>query len=159
MSVPIVPLSAFSNLAGASLAADLRRLMTDASLDALVLFSDSLGENVALLPIGPAQAYTRIEDLAGRVIEGLRPLCALRLRMPEAPAAAGRNEELARLEESLRNRERYLAECEQKMAELGQNLSEREAMLDQREQMLIAKEREFFRRSGEATRQTTTKSA
>lgn len=155
MSVPIVPLSAFSNLAGSALAEDLRRLLASPDLSGLVLFSDTLGEQLAILPVGPEQEHVRIEDVGGAEIEGLRPLCALRLRGVGAEDKdAGREKELARLEESIKTRERYIAECEQRLAELGQGLSEREAMLEQREQMLVEKEREFFRRSGETRRQT-----
>jgi hypothetical protein len=156
MSVPVVPLSSFSNLAGSSLAEDLRRLVVNPGYVALVLFSDGLGEQLAILPVGQGQVYARLEDVNGAEIEGLRPLCALRLRGAEVgpePKDDARERELARIEESLKVRERFVVECERKMAELGQSLSEREAMMEQREQMLIEKEREFFRRSGEATRQ------
>ncbi len=156
MSVPVVPLSAFSNLAGSALAEDLRRLLANPDYSGLVLFSDTLGEQLAILPVGLAQDYKRIEDVNGAEIEGLRPLCAMRVR-GEAPVReklpAGREQELAQLDESLRARERYIAECEQRLADAGQMLSEREAMLEQREQMLVAKERDFFRRSGDLTRQ------
>lgn len=156
MSVPVVPLSAFSNLAGSALAEDLRRLLANPDYSGLVLFSDTLGEQLAILPVGVAQDYKRIEDVHGAEIEGLRPLCAMRVRT-EAPVrekpSAGREQELTQLDESLRARERYIAECEQRLADAGQMLSEREAMLEQREQMLVAKERDFFRRSGDLTRQ------
>ena len=155
MSVPTVPLSAFCNLAGAALAEDVRRLMANLDYTALVLFSDTLGEQLAILPIGRGQRYGRIEDVSGAEIEGLRPLCGMRLRgVAETTDDGERAKELTRLEDSLKARERYVAECEQRMAEVGQNLSEREAMLEQREQQLLAKERDFFRRSGELTRQT-----
>ena len=156
MSVPVVPLSSFSNLAGSSLAEDLRRLVANPAYAALVLFSDTLGEQLAILPVGQGQVYARLEDVNGAEIEGLRPLCALRLRGETAgaePRDDARERELARIEESLKVRERFVVECERKLAEFGQGLTEREAMLEQREQMLIEKEREFFRRSGEATRQ------
>jgi hypothetical protein len=156
MSVPVVPLSSFSNLAGSSLAEDLRRLVANPSYAALVLFSDTLGEQLAILPVGQGQVYARLEDVNGAEIEGLRPLCALRLRGETAgpePQDDAKERELARIEESLKVRERFVMECERKLAEFGQGLTEREAMLEQREQMLIEKEREFFRRSGEATRQ------
>ena len=156
MSVPTVPLSAFCNLAGAALAEDLRRLMANLDYTALVLFSDALGEQLAILPVGRGQRYGRLEEVTGAEIEGLRPLCGMRLRgAPVETADDGeRSKELARLEESLKVRERYVAECEQRMAEVGQGLSEREAMLEQREQQLLAKERDFFRRSGDLARQT-----
>lgn len=156
MSVPVVPLSAFSNLAGSALADDLRRLLASPDYAGLVLFSDTLGEQLALLPVGAGQAYARIEDVGGSEIEGLRPLCALRLRGTGAGAdlkEAEREKELARMEESLKARERYVAECERRLAEVGQGLSEREALLEQREEMLVEKEREFFRRSGDTARQ------
>lgn len=159
MSVPVVPLSAFSNLAGSALADDLRRLLASPDYLGLVLFSDTLGEQLALLPVGPGQSHARLEDVGGAEIEGLRPLCALRLRGSDGGAAAKdaeREKELARLEETLTTRERFIVECEQRLAEVGQGLSEREAMLEQREQMVMEKEREFFRRSGEATRKAAT---
>jgi len=155
MSVPVVPLSAFSNLAGSALAEDLRRLLANPEYSGLVLFSDTLGEQLAILPVGVTQTYKRIEDVHGVEIEGLRPLCGMRVRsevpVKAAPANA-REQDLIQLDESLRARERYIAECEQRLADAGQMLSEREAMLEQREQMLVAKEREFFRRSGEWNR-------
>lgn len=154
MSVPVVPLSAFGNLAGSALAEDIRRLMANPGYTALILFSDSQGEQLALLPVGRDERHRRLEDVDGAEIEGLRPLCAMHLReTARAPADDERARELARLEESLRARERYIAECEQRLADTGQSLSEREAMLEQREQMLLSKERDFFRRSGEFTRQ------
>jgi hypothetical protein len=158
MSVPVVPLSSFGNLAGSALAADLRALIASGKHDGLVLFSDMRGENLAILPVGPGQPYASIDEVRGIEIEGLRPLCAMRLREESAPAAPSRadSREIARIEESLNVRERYIAECERKLAEVGQNLSEREAMLEQREQMLLAKERDFFRRSGDATRRDET---
>lgn len=164
MSVPVVALAAFANLCGPALSADLRRLVAEARHDALVLFSDTAGEQLAILPVGPGETYPRLEAVRGAVIEGLRPLCALSLAAepardaapsPSRPAprdSADRQAELDRREESLRVRERYIAECEQKLAEVGHSLSEREAMLEQREQMLIAKERDFFRRGGERAR-------
>lgn len=155
MSVPVVPLSAFSNLAGSALAEDLRRLLANPDYSGLVLFSDTLGEQLAILPVGVTQTYRRIEDLMGVEIEGLRPLCGMRVRNEvvarENPTAA-REQDLMQMDQSLRARERYIAECEQRLADAGQMLSEREAMLEQREQMLVAKEREFFRRSGEFNR-------
>lgn len=160
MSVPAVPLSAFTNLAGPALAEDLRRLLASPKLGGLVLFSDTLGEQLAILPVGPGETYERIDDVAGAEIEGLRPLCALHLRgAADEDGHEARGKELARMEESLKARERYVAECEQRMADAGQNLAEREAMLEQREQMLLTKERDFFRRSGEATRQADAASA
>lgn len=141
MSVPIVPLSAFSNLAGASLAGDLRRLIASPDYAGLVLFSDTLGEQLAILPVGPGQAYPRLEDVSGAEIEGLRPLCALRLRGGgKGEGDAAREQELARREEALARRER--------------ELDEREQALVEREQMHVEKEREFFRRSGATARQT-----
>lgn len=155
MSVPIVPLSAFSNLAGSALLDDLRRLMASPDYDGLVLFSDTLGEQLALLPVGAGLRFGKIEEVHGAEIEGLRPLCALRLR--GAAEERGKNEErereLVRMEESLKAREHYIAECEKRLNEMGHALSEREAMVEQREQMLVDKERDFFRRSGEAGRQ------
>ena len=156
MSVPVVPLSSFGNLAGFALAEDLRRLIANPSYGALVLFSDALGEQLAILPVGPGEVYERLEQVDGAEIEGLRPICAMRLRGASTAAELDqkeREQELDRIEESLKTRERFVEECERKMSELGQSLSEREAMMEQREQMLIEKEREFFRRSGEATRQ------
>lgn len=147
-------MSAFTNLAGAALAEDLRRLASNPEYAGLVLFSDVAGEQLAILPVGPGQPYLCLEDVAGVEIEGLRPLCALRLRggEPMGGAVADKERELARVEESLAVRERYIADCERRLAEVGQSLSEREAMLEQREQMLVKKEREFFRRGAEATR-------
>jgi hypothetical protein len=165
MSITIVTLSAFSNLAGAALAQDIRHLLTNPVYTHLVLFSDVAGEQLAILPVGPGQEYTQLSALQGKEIEGLRPLCALRTQVEALPSAdvpakvsrtdeeaaqfAAREKELARKEETLRAREEYLAECEQRMAQVGQNLAEREAMVDQREAMIIEKEREFFRRGGE----------
>jgi hypothetical protein len=140
MSVPEVPLSAFSNLAGSSLSDDLRRLLADPELAGLVLFSDTLGEHLALLPVGAGLAYARIEDVGGAEIEGLRPLAALRLR-GSAP------------EEDLQKREKQLAEGEKRLAAATKALAEREAQVARREQMLIEKERDFFRRSGDLARQ------
>lgn len=156
MSVPVVPLSAFTNLAGSALVEDLRRLLASPEFTGLVLFSDTLGEQLAILPVGPGQNYGRIEDTHGVEIEGLRPLCGLHLQAAAAPSkerSPARDPELAQLAETLKTRERYVADCEKRLAELGQNLSEREAMLEQRELMLIAKERDFFRRSGDFSRQ------
>jgi hypothetical protein len=154
MRIPIVTRQVFGNLAGAALAADLEKLSLVPGYKGLVLFSDLAGEQLAILPVGPAETYARLEELDGITLEGLRPLCALRLgrggeavRLPEPP----RTDELARLAESLREREIYLAECERRMAEVGQTLAEREAILEQRELALQEKERDFFRRSGSVT--------
>jgi len=158
MSVPLVSLSSFTNLAGPSLADDLRRLVAEAACDSLALFSDPRGEHLALLPVGAGQQFRRVEELHGLEIEGLRPLCVMNIRGGEARPAASddRARELERLEQSLAARERYITDCEHRMAEVGHNLSEREAMLEQREQMLIEKEREFFRLSGELANKTET---
>lgn len=156
MRIPFVSQEAFGNLAGGALAEDLARLSLVREYSGLVLFSDLAGGQLAILPVGPAETYTRFEELEGITLEGLRPLCALRLERRRevtplasaAPVSAGRDEQ-ARLAESFREREAYLAECERRMAEVGQGLAEREAMLEQREQALQEKERDFFRRSGE----------
>lgn len=168
MSITLVTLSAFSNLAGAALAADIRHLLANPIYTHLVLFSDVAGEQLAILPVGPGEQYTLLDELKGREIEGLRPLCALRTQVDViAPAEiaatphrteedearfAAREKELNRKEESLRAREEYIAQCEKRMAQLGQNLAEREALVDQRESMIMEKEREFFRRGGEVVR-------
>lgn len=142
MSVPIVPLSAFSNLAGPALAEDLRRLVANPVFTGLVLFSDTLGENLAILPLGPGQRYEQIDQVAGVEIEGLRPLCAMGPSGDAGGADAARGRELARLEEDLKARERQLVEREKRLAEASQALAERE-------QALLAKERDFFRQGGE----------
>jgi hypothetical protein len=142
MNVPVVPLSAFSNLAGSALAEDLRRLLANPDYAWLVLFSDTLGEQLALLPVGPGQAYGRLDEVDGAEIEGLRPLCALRMR-GAGPSSESkdteREQEMTKREEALKKRERELEEREQSLAE--------------REQMLVDKEREFFRQGGAAARQ------
>ena len=165
MSITAVTLSAFSNLAGSALAGDIRHLLAIPVYTHLVLFSDVAGEQLAILPIGPYEQYKFVEELQGKEIEGLRPLCMLRTEVeaisaPDAGTTANRSEEdearfaarereLARKEESLNAREHYIAECEKRMAQVGQNLAEREAQVDQRESMIMEKEREFFRRSGD----------
>ena len=154
MRIPIVTRQVFGNLAGSALADDVGNLSLVPGYKGLVLFSDLAGEQLAILPVGPAETYARIEDLDGITLEGLRPLCALQLdRCREAlrPSEPSRTDELARLAESLREREIYLAECERRMAEVGQAMAEREAILEQRELALREKERDFFRRSGEVT--------
>jgi hypothetical protein len=170
MSIPLVTLTAFSNLAGAALGGDIRHLLASPVYTHLVLFSDVAGEQLAILPVGPGQPYKLPEELHGKEIEGLRPLCALRTEVDVIASAdigeksarpaedearlVAREKELARKEESLRTREQYVAECEHRMAQVGQNLAEREALVDHREAMVMEKEREFFRRGGEATRRS-----
>lgn len=155
MRTPFVTQEAFANLAGAALADDVVKLSSVPEYTGLVLFSDLSGGQLAILPIGPQETYVRFEELDGITLEGMRPLCALRLerrREPVFKAAPSRaaSDDLARLAESLRERELYLADCERKMAEVGQGLAEREAMLEQREHALEEKERDFFRRSGDS---------
>ncbi len=156
MNIPLVPLTAFSSLAGEALAEKLGDLLTRKDFSEIVLFSDVPGEQLALVTVGAGKRFERLAEAAGVEIDGLRALCAFRPKGDES-AAGGENEErmreLVQREESLNVRERYIAECEQRIAEVGQNLSEREAMLEQREQQLLAKERDFFRRGGDATRQ------
>jgi len=170
MSLTLVSLSAFSNLAGSALASDIRRLLINPCYTHLVLFADVAGEQLAILPVGPTETYRELGSLHGVELEGLRPLCALRTQVDVVPQAvaqapartdeeearlAAREKDLKRIADSLSSREQYIAECEKSMAQVGQNLAEREAMVDQREQMIMEKEREFFRRSGDVVRQPT----
>ena len=156
MNVPLVPLTAFSSLAGEALAEKLSDLLGRMDFSEIVLFSDVPGEQLALVAVGPGKRFERLADVGGVDIDGLRALCAYRPKGGDAAAGGDgdeRTRELTQREESLNARERYIAECEQRIAEVGQNLSEREALLEQREQQLLAKERDFFRRGGDATRQ------
>ena len=156
MNIPLVPLTAFSSLAGEALAEKLGELLARKDFSELLLFSDVPGEQLALVTVGPGKRFERLADVGGVEIDGLRALCAFRPKGDDAAAGGDgdeRTRELTQREESLNARERYIAECEQRIAEVGQNLSEREAMLEQREQQLLAKERDFFRRGGDVARQ------
>ncbi len=148
MNIPLVSLTSFRSLVGDPLAGRLDEMLERRDFSEVVLFSDLAGSQVALLPVGPGQRYEHLAAVAGLEVEGLRPLCAFH---PREDGSDGTEASLVR--ESLDARERYLAECEHRMAEVGQGLSEREAQLEQREQQLLSKERDFFRRSGELTRQ------
>jgi hypothetical protein len=154
MSIPIVPYSAFSSLAGEVLADELAGLMKKGDFSELVLFSDLHGMRLALLAVGEGKRHASLAEVTGVEVDGLRALCAVR---PGATAGEAGDEnlserakEVARLEQTLKSREAYIAECEHRLAEVGHTLSEREAMLEQREQVLTDKEREFFRRQGDA---------
>lgn len=156
MNIPLVPLVAFQSLTGDVLAEQVLALLARKDFSELVLFSDTSGEQLALVSVGPGRRFERLADVAGVEVDGLRALCAHRPRDAAGQGGAGsdRERELTQLEESLKARERYVAECEQRIAEVGQTLSEREAMIEQREQQLLAKERDFFRRGGDAARKT-----
>jgi hypothetical protein len=161
MKLPILPFAEFSNLAGAELFADLCRLYVRPENHHLVLFSDAGRRHLAILPVGPAHAYSSLEALTPKVkIEGLSPLCSL----PTPGAATGvahdpfatewkrlqtRLQEFERREAELHQREQFVAECEARMGEVGQSLTEREAWIEQREQIVAGRERAFFKRSGE----------
>jgi hypothetical protein len=150
MSIPIVPYHAFYNLAGEALSDELDRLIADRGFAELVLFSDPLGAKLALMPVGSGHRHVKLDDLVGQELEGMRPLCALRIPENGAPPDPRREHELelVRLEASLRAREQYLAECEHRIAEVGQGLSVREALIEQREHVLIGLEKDFYERSG-----------
>lgn len=144
MSIPVVPLSAFCNLAGAALAEDIRRLLARPGLGGLVLFSDTVGEQLALLPVGQGEEYARVQEVVGVEIEGLRPLCALDLQ-GESSSDETRAAELTRREDSVEKRERHLAAEEARLSELARVLKDREAQVEEREQRVLAKERNFER--------------
>jgi hypothetical protein len=151
MSIPIVPYYAFCNLAGEALSEELERLISSRGFAELVLFSDLHGSKLALLPVGAGNRYTKLADVAGQELDGLRPLCAMKApKGGTAPDPAFEHEqELVRLEASFKAREHYLAECEHRIADVGQSLAVREALLEQREHTLIALEKDFFERSGQ----------
>jgi hypothetical protein len=150
MSIPVVPLSAFCNLAGVALGEDIRRLVARRGLSGLVLFSDTLGEHLAVLPVGEGQPYGRVKQVIGVEIEGLRPLCALDLLGEDTDDE--RSVQLARREEGLKARELELADQARALTEATVALKEREALVKQAEQALLNKERDFFRRGGEQAR-------
>lgn len=140
MSIPIVPLSAFCNLAGAALAEDIRRLLSRPSLGGLVLFSDTVGEQLALLPVGEGENYARVQQLAGLEIEGLRPLCAIDLKGDDASDET-RAHDLTQRESRVGARERELAAEAERLDKLTRTLKDREAQIEEREQRVLAKER------------------
>jgi hypothetical protein len=163
MTTPVVPLSAFSNLAGSTMADDLRRLIAHPGYLGLVLFSDTVGESLALLPIGPGERYGSLDEVDGIEIEGLRPLCALRLRgssvnieSEDGVDQIGRKQTQKaheiNNESEFKAREKLLVEAMQLLTAREQALSEREAQLDHREQQILNKEREFFRQSADLPR-------
>ncbi len=148
MHVPLLPLSAFRRLLAPELIAQLEGLRARSAVgEALVLFSDTHGESLALLAVGPGRRFERLEEVANLEIDGLRALCAL-----DEPASASSpgDGDARHVDETLRTRESFVEECEQRLADAGQRLAEREALVEQREQALLAKERDFFRRGGEA---------
>ena len=148
--LPLVPLAALHSLAGDVFSGQIAELVARKDFSELVLFSDTPGERLALVTVGPGKRFERLADVAGVEIDGLRPLCATRAAGGAGGAGTeAKEKELAQLEESLKARERYIDECEHRLADAGQALSEREAQLEQREQQLLAKERDFFRRGGE----------
>ena len=150
MSIPIVSYYAFSRLVGEALGGELEQLVAARGFTELVLFSDAEGTQLALLPVGTGHRHAKLSDAQGQEIEGLRPICAI--QAPENGTAPNpkleHEQDLARLENSLRARENYLAECEHRIADVGQNLSVREALLEQREHILVGLERDFYERSG-----------
>jgi hypothetical protein len=131
MSIPIIPYYSFSSLAGESLAEDLDQLVSKRNSTEIVLFSDLTGTKNALMPIGPVHRHTKLDELAGDEIDGLRPLCAVRLD----PDGTKPNPTL--------ERERNLARLEAK-------LKARETELERREETLINLEKDFFERSGQS---------
>ncbi|MEY4487631.1 MAG: hypothetical protein RIQ79_139 [Verrucomicrobiota bacterium] len=131
MSIPIIPYHSFSSLAGAALAEELDQLVTKRNSTEIVLFSDLTGTKNALMPIGPAHRHVKLEDVAGREIDELRPLCAIRL----SPDGI--------IPDPTQEHERMLARLEAK-------LKEREAELERREHTLINLEKDFFERNGQS---------
>ena len=164
MNLPSLSFAEFASLAGPELYADLRRLYVGPENRHLVLFSDPIGEHIAILPVGPSHAYASLEIIASGVeIEGLSPLCSLRTPGAAAGPVGGLSEaeserlqtlrqELEQRESSLHMREQSVAECEARMGEVDRGLAEREAMIEQREQVIAARERAFFPRMGEIGR-------
>jgi hypothetical protein len=150
MSIPIVPYHAFFSLAGEELAEHLEQLVASRNCSEIVLYSDVQGGKLALLPVGDTHKHSNLSELAGREIDGLHPLCALRPpRDGTAPDPLRERElDLIRLEHSLKARETYLSECEHRIADVGHNLSVREALLEQREHILIGLEKDYFDRTG-----------
>lgn len=150
MSIPIVPYHAFFSLAGEELAEHLEQLVAGRDCSEIVLFSDVQGGRLALLPVGKTHKHTKLAELSGKEIDGLHPLCALRPPADGAPPdpLREREQDLIRLEHSLKARENYLAECEHRIADVGHNLSVREALLEQREHILIGLEKDYFDRTG-----------
>jgi hypothetical protein len=151
MSIPIVPYYAFYSLAGEALSEELERMIANRSFAELVLFSDLNGSKLALLPVGTGHRHTKLADVVGLELDGLRPLCALKAPKGGTPPdpAFEHEQELVRLEASFKSREHYLAECEHRIADVGQSLAVREALLEQREHTLIGLEKDFFDRSGQ----------
>jgi hypothetical protein len=134
MSIPEVSLASFSNLAGSLLADDLRRLLADPELMGLVLFSDAGGSHLAILPTGPGHRYAALEAVhMDQEIEGLRPICALRLR------GAGVENDLRRMTQEAVEKEKRLAASFARLDERERKLDEREARLLQRENALVTR--------------------
>ncbi|AKC82666.1 hypothetical protein IMCC26134_07595 [Verrucomicrobia bacterium IMCC26134] len=129
MRIPIIPYLSFSSLVGDALAEDLDQLVAKKNSTEVVLFSDETGVRNALMPIGPGHQHTKLDELAGEEIEGLKPLCAIRLD----PDGTKPDPTL---------------EYERMLARLESKLKERETELDRREKTLIHLEKDFFERGG-----------
>ena len=129
MSIPIIPFPAFSSMAGDALAVDLESLINKRDSTEIVLFSDAHGTKNALMPIGPNHPYPTLGHVAGEEIDGLRPLCAVRLSVGGAKP------------DPIQEHERMLARLEAR-------LKAREIELERREKTLIELEKDFFERSG-----------
>lgn len=155
MSAPQLSFSQFVEQAGPEQAVMTVKLWEDPEIQYLVLFADSDGAQLAVLPIGAKTDYRDLEAALSAEIEGLTAqawtfsLATLwstwtkdmvnRNDVEEKLLQATRKEQqveerladLERLAESIEERQKYIEDAENRLASRAQELTEMEARIEQ----------------------------
>ena len=155
MSAPQVSLSQFLDAAGPEQAVTTVKLWEDPEINYLILFADSNGQQLAVLPIGAKTEYRDFNNALTSEIEGLRAqawtyalstLWAVwtqnmvnKAEVEDKLQAASRKEQqveerladLERLAESIEERQKFIEEAETRLAMRAQELTELEARIEQ----------------------------
>lgn len=155
MTAPQLSLSQFLNAAGPEQAVSTVKLWEDPEITYLILFADSNGHQLAVLPIGPKTEFRDFNAALTTEIEGLRAqawtyslstLWAVwtqnmvnKAEVEDKLQAVTRKEaqveerlaDLERLAESIEERQKFIEDAEMRLANRAQELTELEARIEQ----------------------------
>jgi DNA repair exonuclease SbcCD ATPase subunit len=153
MSVPQISLSQFLEAAGPEQAVIVARLWEDHEISYLILFADSKGAQLAVLPVGQNTDYRDLESALSAEIEGLRAQCwtfslatlwsVWTRDMVGKAEVEEKLKEVAEREKAIQKKEQQVEERLSDLERIAESIEERQKFIEESETKLAMRAQEL----------------